>query len=80
MQFYSQPNICIHRHGRDTWGRFDSTKSDANFPALFCSLQCEKAWIASSLAKLTLADVVDIQARASAAASELQLSAVAGGR
>jgi hypothetical protein len=64
MPFYTELSTCIHRHSRETGRRFDPVRSDSNFPAFFCSLKCEKEWMASSLANLTLADVFDIQARA----------------
>ena len=65
MSFYPQLNICLRRHGRNKTTRFDPIRSDSNFPALFCSLKCENEWIARDLASLTLADVLEIQARAS---------------
>jgi hypothetical protein len=64
MPFYMQLNTCINQHTRQPWGRFDPGASDSNFPALFCSFRCEKEWVAANLANLTLADVLDIQARA----------------
>jgi hypothetical protein len=64
MPFYTQLNICLRRHSRDITTRFDPMRSDSNFPALFCSLKCENEWIAKDLATLTLANILEIQARA----------------
>jgi hypothetical protein len=74
MPFYTQPRTCCHGHCRS---RFDPKKSDSNCPAFFCSVQCEKEWIVDCLRHLTLADVLDIQARACAGA-RMAASAVAG--
>jgi|tagenome__1003787_1003787.scaffolds.fasta_scaffold12538068_1 hypothetical protein len=78
MPFYTQLNICLRRHGRNKTTRFDPMRSDSKFPALFCSLKCENEWIARNLASLTLADVLEIQARACHLAGMASL-AVAGG-
>jgi hypothetical protein len=80
MAFHTQLSTCIHRHGREGASRFDPVKSDSNFPNLFCSLQCEREWVAVCLTRLTLADVCDLQARACAVASRMAKLAVGGGR
>ena len=63
MPLYLRINKCMNLHSDDTPSRFDPIKSDSNFPSLFCSIRCEREWVASWLANLKLADVFDIQAR-----------------
>jgi hypothetical protein len=77
MPFGTQLSNCIHRDAKDASTRYDPAKSDSNFPALFCSLQCEKEWIQGCLQNVTLGDVVDIQARAFTGAA-MSVSAAAG--
>jgi hypothetical protein len=62
MPLYLPVNKCINPHTNEEWNRFDPIRSDSNFPSLFCSLQCEREWVASCLGKLTLAEVIEIQA------------------
>jgi|tagenome__1003787_1003787.scaffolds.fasta_scaffold18005235_1 hypothetical protein len=62
MPFYLPVSKCINPHTNEPWNRFDPISSDSNFPTLFCSLQCEKEWVASCLGNLTLVDVFEIQA------------------
>lgn len=78
MPLYLQLNKCVNPHGNDTWSRFDPVRSDSNYPTLFCSLRCEREWVARCLSDLSLADVVDIQARTHAAAGTDSLTATAG--
>jgi hypothetical protein len=77
MPLYLQLNKCLNPHGSDTWNRFDPARSDSNYPTLFCSFRCEKEWVESCLADLTLADAVDIQTRARAVAGTRSISAIA---
>ena len=74
MPFCTQTMTCCHGHCGSC---FDPKKSDSNFPVFFCSVQCEKEWIADRLRHLTLADVLEIQARACAGA-RMVASGVAG--
>lgn len=76
MPLYLQLNKCMNLHGSDTWNRFDPARSDSNYPTLFCSLRCEKEWVARCLADLSLAEVFDIQARTSAAANTSAFTAI----
>jgi hypothetical protein len=78
MPLYLQLNRCMNQHGNDTWSRFDPVRSDSNYPTLFCSLQCEREWVSSCLAGVTLADVSDIQSRTRAAANTEIQTASAG--
>lgn len=57
MPLYSQTNKCMNLHANCSWRRFDPIRSDSNFPSLFCSLRCEREWVANWLANLGLADV-----------------------
>lgn len=77
MPLYLELNKCMNLHGNDTWDRFDPVRSDSNYPALFCSLRCEKEWVENCLADLSLADVLDIQRRTRAAAETGTLTATA---
>jgi hypothetical protein len=64
MPLYLQTNKCINLHRNETWTRFDPIRSDSNYPSLFCSLRCEREWVASCLANLSLGDILDIQQHA----------------
>lgn len=77
MPFFTEQNTCIHTHSKEMGKRFDPIRSDSNFPEYFCSFNCERDWVAVSLARVTLADVLDIQERAFVSAG-IVLSAVAG--
>jgi hypothetical protein len=61
MPLHLQTNTCMNLHGSDTRNWFDPNKSDSNFPSLFCSLRCEKRWIASWLAKVKPASAFKTQ-------------------
>ena len=74
MPFCTQPRTCYHGHCAS---RFDPKQSNSNFPTFFCSVQCEKQWIAECSRHLTLADILDLQARACDGA-RMVASAVAG--
>ena len=73
-----QLNTCIHCRGRYAGSCCDPICSDSKFPTYFCSLNCEKKWVAGTVAKMTLADIVDLQARVSAAAGMAAGAAASG--
>jgi hypothetical protein len=52
MPLYLQTNKCLNLHPDDKRGRFDPINSDSKFPSLFCSLRCEREWLAQWVANL----------------------------
>ncbi len=69
MTYYATLAKCTNPHSSGIPEYFDPTKSDSGFPRFFCSSRCEHDWVANRLQALTLLDVIDIQARASAGAA-----------
>ena len=78
MPFCTQLNTCINCRGRYAGSHCDPICSDSKVPAFFCSLNCEKEWVAGSVAKMTLAEIGDLQARISAAAGMAASGAASG--
>ena len=62
MPLHLETNKCMNGQRTHTLKHYDPIKSDSGYPALFCSLQCEREWLADCLAELVLPRPKGVQA------------------